>query len=85
MLLRRRITNVASDVDGALIVDVEGPPRRRYRLVNVTQATDGNFLVHPNADGEIDAEIEELPVEPATPACGLFADVFGSVDGLGGG
>jgi hypothetical protein len=66
------------DVDGALIVDVEGPPRRCYRLANVTRAADGNFIVHPDVDGELAVDIEELPVEPAP---GGFADVFGSLEG----
>jgi hypothetical protein len=85
MLLRRRISNITPTTDGGITVDVEEMDQfekrlRRYRLANVTRAADGNFIVHPDADGELAVDIEAVPLESATP--GRIEDVFGSIEGL---
>lgn len=63
-----------------------GKPRRN-RSIRVVYDDDGVAIgtedIDPPPAPAAKGVVEAAP-EPATPAGGLFADVFGSVDGLGG-
>jgi hypothetical protein len=81
--LRQSITVEAAVISA--LADRRADKPRRNRTIRVVYDDDGVAIGTEDVGSAPAAEsVGEAAPESATPAGGLFADVFGSVDGLGG-